>query len=72
MSQWSMEEIMRRAGDELGFRELLLKCPAAVLGTYALTREEKAALLSGDGQQLEALGISATSARSWSALDGLA
>ena len=72
MSQWSMEEIMRRAGDELGFRELLLKCPAAVLGTYPLTPDEKAALLSGDWQQLEALGIASASARSWTALDGLA
>ena len=72
MSQRVMEEIMQRAGDEPSFRELLLKCPAAVLGTYPLTREEKAALLSGDREQLEALGIASPRARSWSALDGLA
>ena len=46
--------------------------PGAVLGRYPLTPEEKAALLSGDWQQLQALGVTAARARSWNALDGLA
>ena len=71
MSRSVMEEIMRRAGNEPGFRELLLKCPAAILGGYLLTRAEKAALMSGDRQELEALGITPDRARSWTALDGL-
>jgi hypothetical protein len=66
-----MEEIMQRARKEPDFFELLLKCPAAVLGRHLLTRAEKAALMSGDREQLEALGIAADHARSWTALDGL-
>jgi hypothetical protein len=71
MSQRVIEEIMQRAGDEPSFRELLHKCPGAVLGTYLLTRAEKAALMSGDREQLQALGITETRARNWPALDGL-
>ncbi len=71
MSRPVMEEIMRRASEEPNFCEMLLKCPGAVLGGYLLTRAEKAALMSGDGEQLEALGIAADRARSWTALDGL-
>jgi hypothetical protein len=71
MSRPVMEEIMRRASKEPHFDELLRKCPAAVLGGYLLTRAEKGALMSGDRGQLEALGIAADRARSWTALDGL-
>jgi hypothetical protein len=63
---------MQRAGDEPGFHELLQKCPAAVLGAYALTAAEKAALMSGDQAQLEAVGVAPAAARQWIALDGLA
>jgi hypothetical protein len=71
MSQIVMEEIMRRALDELSFCELLLKCPGAVLGSDLLTRQEKAALMSGEQEQLQGLGISEERARGWTALDGL-
>ena len=70
MSRLVMEEIMRRTEDEPSFRELVQKCPAAVLGSYLLTREEKAALLSGDADSLEALGIAPAHARRWTGLDG--
>ncbi len=72
MSRSVMEEIMWRARNEPAFNELLLKCPASILGSYLLTRAEKAALMSGDREQLEALGIAPDRARSWTALDGLA
>jgi hypothetical protein len=66
-----MEEIMQRTKDDPAFYELLHKCPAAVLGSYLLTRAEKAALLGGDAGSLEALGIAPGPARSWKRLDGL-
>jgi hypothetical protein len=71
MPQIVVEEIMRRASDDPSFRELLLKCPRAVLGSYVLTRQEKAALMSEEQAQLEAVGISAARAQTWTALDAL-
>ena len=72
MSRQVMEEIIQRAGDDPSFHELLHKCPAAVLGTYAVSAAERDALLSGDAAHLEALGVAPAAARTWTALDGLA
>lgn len=67
MSRWAMEEIIQRVDTDLSFRELFLKCPGAVLDMYPMAPAEKAALLSGNGQQLEALGIAAAMAGRWTA-----
>jgi len=71
MSRQAVEALMQRAADESSFEELLRKCPAAGLSLYALSREEKAALMQGGRQRLEALGIGTAQAQGWIALDGL-
>ena len=67
-----IDELVRRAEAAPGLRALFLTCPGAVLRHVPTTSAEIAALRSGDQQQVEALDITAASARRWTALDRLA
>jgi hypothetical protein len=54
-----MAQVIERASTDAAFRAHLQRDPEAALAAYALTAEEKAALLSGDQSVLHPLGVDA-------------
>jgi hypothetical protein len=59
MSQESLTKVIERASMDAAFRSQLQSNPEAALAGYALTAEEKAALMSGDSGKLSELGVDA-------------
>jgi hypothetical protein len=53
----ALSKVIERASTDAAFRAQLQSNPEAALADYALTAEEKAALLSGDRGKLGALGV---------------
>ena len=54
-----LAQVIERASTDAAFRAHLQRDPEAALAAYALTAEEKAALLSGDQSGLHPLGVDA-------------
>ncbi len=53
----TLNQVIERASTDAAFRSRLQSDPEAALAGYALTAEEKAALLSGDTGKLHELGV---------------
>jgi hypothetical protein len=54
-----LAQVIERASTDAAFRAHLQRDPEAALAGYALTAEEKAALLSADAAALHPLGVDA-------------
>ena len=59
MSQEALGRAVERASTDSAFRAQLQANPEGALAGYNLTAEERAALLSGDSEQLQTLGVDA-------------
>jgi hypothetical protein len=59
MSQDALSKIVERASTDAAFRSQLSSNPESALAGYDLTPEERAAVSSGDPNQLRALGVDA-------------
>lgn len=57
MSIEAVSQVIDRAVKDRQFCELLAKDPRQALARYELTAEEREALLAGDAEGLEALGL---------------
>jgi hypothetical protein len=55
----ALNQVIERASTDAAFRAQLKSNPEAALTGYALTAEEKAALMSGDDRKLSELGVDA-------------
>ena len=55
----TMTAIIERLSSDATFREQLQSNPDAALKGYDLSTEERAALMSGDADRLESLGVDA-------------
>ncbi len=59
MSQDGLVEVVERASRDPAFRARLQSDPASALAGYALTAEERAALVSSDSGVVQSLGVEA-------------
>jgi hypothetical protein len=59
MSQQSLAQVIERLSTDEAFRAAVQRDPTTALQGYELTTEERAALISGDADRLEALGVDA-------------
>ena len=59
MAQHSLIQVVERASADAAFRAQLQRSPENALAGYDLTGAERAALLSGDPEQLTELGVDA-------------
>lgn len=57
MSLQTVIEVIDRAVDDREFCELLVKDPEHALESYDLTPEERQAVLTGSGEDVQALGL---------------
>jgi hypothetical protein len=55
----ALTQVLERASVYADFRAELASDPESALAGYALTSEERAALMSGDSHQLQDLGVDA-------------
>ncbi|HLI25727.1 MAG TPA: Os1348 family NHLP clan protein [Chloroflexota bacterium] len=59
MSQQSLARVIERWSTDEAFRAAVQRDPDTALVGYDLTAEERAALIAGDADRLEALGVEA-------------
>ncbi|HZU12618.1 MAG TPA: hypothetical protein VFB58_07235 [Chloroflexota bacterium] len=57
MSTQSLIEVLRRAGDDPAYRQLLESDPDAALHGYDLMPNQRDALIAGDVAELEQMGV---------------
>lgn len=67
MSATDISRVIDRAAKDANFLNQINRTPRIALAAYDLTSEERDALLSGDCERLEALGVDHRTQQVWNA-----